>query len=63
LFFEKGGEQMNFLRELWHDTSGQSMAEYGLLTALIALACVAGVRLLGQTLAGKISELEQAIGE
>lgn len=53
---------MRFLQELWHDTSGQSMAEYGLLTGLIALACIAGVRLLGQTLAGKISELEQELG-
>ena len=26
-----------FLRELWQDESGQSMAEYGLLTALIAV--------------------------
>jgi Flp pilus assembly pilin Flp len=62
LIIVKGGDNMEFLRTLWRDTSGQSMAEYGLLTALIALACVAGVKLLGQTLAGKISELEQQIG-
>jgi Flp pilus assembly pilin Flp len=54
---------MQFLKTLWHDTSGQSMAEYGLLTGLIALACVAGVRMLGQTLAGKISQLEQEIAQ
>lgn len=53
---------MKRLQNLWRDTSGQSMAEYGILTALIALACIAGIKLLGQTLAGKISELEQQIG-
>ncbi|HOB21499.1 MAG: Flp family type IVb pilin [Firmicutes bacterium] len=54
---------MELLKRLWQDTSGQSMAEYGLLTCLIALACVAGVRMLGQTLASKIGELEQQLNQ
>jgi pilus assembly protein Flp/PilA len=31
---------------------GQGLAEYGLILALIALACIAGLTLLGERLAG-----------
>lgn len=33
----------NLITSLWHDESGQDMAEYGLLLALIAVVVVAAV--------------------
>lgn len=37
------------------------MAEYGLLTALIAVAGLVAVRALGTSVSGKLMELAQAI--
>ncbi|HHV94573.1 MAG TPA: Flp family type IVb pilin [Firmicutes bacterium] len=49
------------LSQLWRDQSGQSMAEYGLLTALIAIAALVAVRTLGENLRSKFLEMTQAI--
>ncbi|MFQ5891043.1 MAG: Flp family type IVb pilin [Gemmatimonadota bacterium] len=35
---------------LWKDESGQDLAEYAILLALIALNVIVGVRLLGPTI-------------
>ncbi len=35
------------LNALWRDDSGQDLAEYGLLVALIAIIAVAGVTVFG----------------
>ncbi|NLV91269.1 MAG: Flp family type IVb pilin [Firmicutes bacterium] len=51
-----------FLRELWQDESGQSMAEYGLLTALIAVVGLGAVRVLGSSISGKFLQLAETIG-
>ncbi len=41
---------MNALRNLIKDESGATLVEYGLIVALIAVACVAVVTTLGQNL-------------
>lgn len=47
----KGGHDMLMrIRELYSDESGQDLAEYGLLLALIALVVLVAVRLLGSTI-------------
>ncbi len=51
------------LRELWQDQSGQSMAEYGLLTALIAVVGLAAVRSLGTSVSEKFQEMATNISK
>lgn len=46
---------------LWAGESGQSMAEYGLLTALIAVACIVSVRTLGTAITTKFTKLAAEI--
>lgn len=46
---------------LWRDEAGQSMAEYGLLTALIAVACIVSVRALGGAITTKFTKLAAEI--
>ncbi|MFQ5888915.1 MAG: Flp family type IVb pilin [Gemmatimonadota bacterium] len=38
------------LENLWKDESGQDLAEYAILLALIAIVVIAAVRLLGPTI-------------
>ncbi|MFQ5889169.1 MAG: Flp family type IVb pilin [Gemmatimonadota bacterium] len=38
------------VERLWRDESGQDLAEYAILLALIALVVIAAVRLLGPTI-------------
>lgn len=40
----------DFITTLWQDESGQDLAEYGLLIALIALVVVGAVTLLGDNI-------------
>lgn len=40
---------------------GASLAEYGLLIALIAVVCIAAVTLLGSNIAAKLNEAAGAI--
>jgi Flp pilus assembly pilin Flp len=47
------------LRKLWHDESGQDLAEYTMLIVLIAIACIGAVTALG---GGVQSGLEEAAG-
>ena len=49
------------LSRLWADQSGQGMAEYGLLTALIAIAALVAVRTLGETLKEKFQDLNTSL--
>ena len=41
---------------------GASLAEYGLLVALIAVVCIAAVTALGTNVAAKIQQAASAIG-
>lgn len=55
------------MRQVWHriwtDESGQSMAEYGLLTALIAVACIIAIRTLGTAITAKFTKLAAEIAK
>ncbi|MGI6567105.1 MAG: Flp family type IVb pilin [Firmicutes bacterium] len=50
------------LSQLWRDQSGQGMAEYGLLTALIALVALVAVRTLGENLKQKFEQMAEVLG-
>ncbi|NLK07653.1 MAG: Flp family type IVb pilin [Firmicutes bacterium] len=49
------------LSQLWTDQTGQGMAEYGLLTALIAIAALVAVKTLGETLKEKFQDLNTSL--
>ena len=40
---------------------GQGLAEYGLILALIAVVCIAAVRLLGVNISGALNNLANSI--
>lgn len=52
----------HFLRFL-RDDSGATAIEYGLLAALIAVAIIGSVRILGTTLSAKFSSITSAISD
>ncbi|HHV44658.1 MAG TPA: Flp family type IVb pilin [Firmicutes bacterium] len=52
---------MKPVKKLLRDETGQSMAEYGLLTALIAVVTIAAVRAIGSSISAKFNELAQEI--
>ena len=43
------------------DEEGQGLAEYGLILALIAVVCIAGLTLLGSNIATKLNSVANAI--
>lgn len=47
---------------LFDEESGQGMVEYGLIIALIAVACIAAFGLLGGKINGKIGEVNNKLG-
>lgn len=49
------------LQRLLADESGQSMAEYGLILALIAIAVIVAITALGRGISGKFSEITNAL--
>jgi pilus assembly protein Flp/PilA len=50
------------LRRMWLDDEGQDLAEYGLLTALIAVAVVLGVTAFGGDLNTFFTGLSARVG-
>lgn len=54
---------MDLFRQLLADEEGQSLAEYGLLMALIAVACLVAVKTLGGSIAAKFLQLAESIAE
>lgn len=48
-------------RDLWKDERGQDLAEYGLLSALIAIAAIAALTLLGQNVDGLFTTISTAL--
>ncbi len=44
------------------DESGATAIEYGLIAALIAVACIAGARALGTNVGGRFQEVADAVG-
>jgi len=53
---------MMLLRRFLTDDNGQDLIEYALLAALIALAAVGGITLLGNALSNKYASLASSIG-
>lgn len=41
---------MEFLRKLWSDEEGQGMVEYGLIIALVSIAVIIALTLVGTNL-------------
>ncbi|KJS10615.1 MAG: hypothetical protein VR67_17100 [Peptococcaceae bacterium BRH_c8a] len=50
---------MTLVSRLWNEESGQGMAEYGLILALVAVICIVGFQFLGD----KINEKVDAVGD
>lgn len=49
------------LARLLRDERGQSLGEYGLILALVAIAVVAVLRLLGQGIASKFDQITSTL--
>jgi pilus assembly protein Flp/PilA len=49
-------------RRFWTDESGATMAEYALVVALIAAACIAAVTALGGAINTKFGTVTTALG-
>lgn len=48
---------MDTLKRLWKEESGQGMAEYGLILALIAVVCLVAFQTLGEGISAKLGEV------
>lgn len=48
---------MSVLYKLAKEESGQGMAEYGLILALVAVLCIAGFKFLGGTIGNKLNSV------
>jgi len=53
---------LELFKALWSDESGQDLAEYGLLVALIAIVAVIGVTAFGGQIGGFFTTLGTSIG-
>jgi pilus assembly protein Flp/PilA len=51
----------NFLVSLLRDEEGQDLIEYGLLTALISILCIASIRTAGSKISSFYSSVEFGI--
>ena len=49
------------LKRLQKDESGQGMAEYGLIIALIAVVVIAALTVMGQRILGKFNDVNDAL--
>lgn len=52
---------LTFLKSLWRDDSGQDLAEYALLLALIALVAIAAITLVGTDVKGVFQDIADAL--
>ncbi len=51
----------NLATRLWKEESGQGMAEYGLILALVAVLAIAGFRFLGTEINTKVESVGNTI--
>ena len=56
-------KMMDQVKTLHRDESGQGMAEYGLIIALVAVICIVAFQLLGRSIGEKVQEVGDTIGE
>ena len=54
---------MNFIRKFWNDEEGQGMAEYALIIALVAIAVIAALTLLGPQIAAVFTKITTELGK
>lgn len=52
---------VELFKKLHKDEGGQGMAEYGLIIALVAVAVIGALALLGPRIAAKFNEVNQAL--
>lgn len=52
---------VNLVKRIVKDERGQTLSEYGLLIALVAVACLVVLGLLGKSLYDKFSSVQQEI--
>ncbi|MFZ5631242.1 MAG: Flp family type IVb pilin [Bacillota bacterium] len=45
------------LKRLWKEESGQGMAEYGLILALVAVVCIGAFVVLGNGINNKVNKV------
>jgi len=53
---------LNLAKRLWREESGQGMAEYGLILALVAVALIGGLQALRGGLASTFSTVTATVG-
>ncbi|HBX23177.1 MAG TPA: Flp family type IVb pilin [Desulfotomaculum sp.] len=52
---------MTLVSRLWNEESGQGMAEYGLILALVAVICIVGFQFLGKEINNKVDAVGDEI--
>jgi pilus assembly protein Flp/PilA len=60
-FFSEEGTMKDWMTRLWRDESGQDLAEYALLVALIALVVIGAVTLLGTQIQTVFNNIANAL--
>jgi Flp pilus assembly pilin Flp len=53
----------NFLQKLWNDDSGQDIAEYAVMLAVILVIVVGTIRLIGSNANNVFSNVGSSIGQ
>jgi Flp pilus assembly pilin Flp len=54
---------MELITKIVRDEEGQSMVEYSLIVAAVALVCVAGYNTLGKNVNGMVDKLAKKVNE
>jgi len=52
---------MTLVSRLWNEESGQGMAEYGLILALVAVVCIFAFTTLGKGIETKLEEVNDGL--
>lgn len=52
---------LNSIKRLWVDESGQGMAEYGLILALVAVVVIGVLTTMGTSIKAKFTEINTSL--
>lgn len=52
---------LNIVKKLWKEEEGQGLAEYAFILLLVAVVCVAALKLLGESISEKLADVEQGL--